>query len=154
MNDTTKQLTESEKQLRDTINSIALKLGDQYESFLCDHCRYELEDHESEELGEHLSNGEFYECPSCGQQDTSDHVLFRTLDGYSYLEDALDIEYIISSNGECLGGRILVAFGGPNIWVNTRTNTIEGYWWGDSYHKRFTDEIGVHAALVDLWECR
>jgi hypothetical protein len=32
---------------------------------------------------------------------------------FDYLTDALDIEYIVSSKGEYLGARVLVAFGGP-----------------------------------------
>ena len=38
---------------------------------------------------------------------------------FDYLQDALDIEYIVNGKGEYLGARVLVAFGGPNIWVNT-----------------------------------
>ena len=69
---------------------------------------------------------------------------------FDYLQDALDIEYIVSSKGEYLGARVLVAFGGPNIWVNTRTNTVEGHWWGDSAYASFTDNIGLDDALGEL----
>jgi hypothetical protein len=69
---------------------------------------------------------------------------------YDYLADALDIEYIVSSKGEYLGARVLVAFGGPNIWVNTRTHTVEGHWWGDSAYASFTDGIGLDEALNEL----
>lgn len=73
---------------------------------------------------------------------------------FDYLESALDIEYIVNSKGEYLGARVLVAFGGPNIWVNTRTHTVEGYWWGDSAFASFTDSIGLDDALSELWACR
>ena len=73
---------------------------------------------------------------------------------FDYLEDALDIEYIVNSKGEYLGARVLVAFGGPNIWVNTRTKTVEGHWWGDSAYTSFTDGIGLDDALGELWACR
>lgn len=69
---------------------------------------------------------------------------------YDYLADALDIEYIVSSKGEYLGARVLVAFGGPNIWVNIRTHTVEGHWWGDSAYAPFTDNIGLDDALREL----
>jgi len=72
---------------------------------------------------------------------------------YDYLEDVLDIEYTIGSNGVFLGGRILVAFGGPNIWVDTRYCLVEGYWWGDSFTHSFEDSLGLHEALEELWEC-
>ena len=73
---------------------------------------------------------------------------------FDYLEDALDIEYIVNSRGEYLGARVLVAFGGPNIWVNTRTQTVEGTWWSDRAEASFTDNIGLDDALAELWACR
>ncbi len=73
---------------------------------------------------------------------------------FDYLQDALDIEYIVASDRKTLlGARVLVAFGGPNIWVNTRTNTVEGHWWGDSASATFTDSIGLQEALEELFNC-
>jgi hypothetical protein len=75
-------------------------------------------------------------------------------DAYDWLNDALDIEYIIGSDRETvLGARILVAFGGPNIWVNTRTNEVEGHWWGDSARASFTDNLGIGDSIADLYHC-
>jgi len=77
-----------------------------------------------------------------------------TQTAFDYLQDALDIEYIVTSKKEYLGARVLVAFGGPNIWINTRTKQVEGYWWGDScimpYDK---DEMDIDGALQELLYC-
>lgn len=74
--------------------------------------------------------------------------------GYDYLSDVLDIEYIVDSKKEYLGARVLVAFGGPNIWINTRTQQVEGYWWGSSciwsYH---SDAMDIDSALSDIYNC-
>lgn len=83
----------------------------------------------------------------------------RNVDGeefgaFDYLQDALDIEYVVTSKGEYLGARVLVAFGGPNIWVDTRKGIVEGHWWGDSYTTTFEDNIGLDDALQELWACR
>jgi hypothetical protein len=76
------------------------------------------------------------------------------MDGLEYLSDALDIEYIVNGDREVLGARILVAFGGPNIWINTRTRQVEGYWWGDSCIMSYdNDEIGLDDAIQTLWSC-
>jgi hypothetical protein len=91
-------------------------------------------------IADMLSNG-------FGDEKNSDGEDFSAFD---YLTDALDIEYIVNSKGEYLGARVLVAFGGPNIWVNTRTNTVEGQWWGDSASASFTDNIGLNDALGEL----
>jgi len=75
------------------------------------------------------------------------------MSGFDYLSDVLDIQYIVSSSREYLGARVLVGFGGPNIWINTQTNTVEGYWWGDSAFAGFTDEMGIDDALNELYDC-
>jgi hypothetical protein len=74
-------------------------------------------------------------------------------DAFDWLSDVLDIEYTVSGKKEYLGARVLVAFGGPNIWVNTRTKTVEGYWWGDSASAPFEDNLGLDDALNELFNC-
>ena len=72
------------------------------------------------------------------------------ISGFDYLEDALDIEYTFNANGQYLGARILVAFGGPNIWVDTRHCTVEGHWWGESAKADFMDSIGLLDSCEEL----
>lgn len=77
------------------------------------------------------------------------------ISGFDYLQDALDIQYIVNGNGEYIAARILVAFGGPNIWINTQTKTVEGYWWGDSaFASYYDDAMNVDEACRELWVCR
>lgn len=73
---------------------------------------------------------------------------------FDYLQNVLDIEYIVNSKGEYLGARVLVAFGGPNIWVDTRRMMVEGHWWGESFSVSFSDGLGLNDALKELWNCR
>ncbi len=70
-----------------------------------------------------------------------------------YLSDVLDIQYIVSSSREYLGARVLVAFGGPNIWINTQSGIVEGYWWWDTAFASFNDEIDLDDFLSELWDC-
>ena len=71
-----------------------------------------------------------------------------------YLSDALDIEWVISSDKQTLlGARVLVAFGGPNIWINTKTGTVEGYWWNESAFASFEDNAELDDALECLFGC-
>jgi hypothetical protein len=75
--------------------------------------------------------------------------------GMDYLQDCLDIQYIVTGASEYLGARVLVAFGGPNIWINTQSELVEGYWWGDSAAARIDgDSLGLDEALSELWGCR
>jgi hypothetical protein len=76
-------------------------------------------------------------------------------EAYDYLSDALDFRWIVQNDLEFIGARVLVAFGGPNIWIDTTTQKVEGYWWGDyaeaSYHK---DPMGLNDAVEDLYRSR
>jgi|TARA_R100000501_G_C2625668_1_gene119159 hypothetical protein len=70
-----------------------------------------------------------------------------------YLTNVLDIEYYVSNRKKYLGARILVAFGGPNIWIDTRHLEVQGHWWGDNETVNFTDALGIHEYLAELYEC-
>ena len=86
--------------------------------------------------------------PECESVKGSDCI-----GGFDYLEDALDIQYIVRADGEYIGARVLVAFGGPNIWIDTARQMVDGYWWGDSYSTSYhSDPMDIDEALRDLWE--
>jgi len=69
------------------------------------------------------------------------------------LANTLDIEYTINSSKEYKGARVLVAFGGPNIWINTKTEEVEGYWWGMNakapYHN---DAMNLNECLEEYYD--
>lgn len=76
------------------------------------------------------------------------------ISGFDYLQDCLDIQYIVTGGSEYLGARVLVAFGGPNIWINTQSELVEANWWGDYAAARIDgDGLGLNDALRELWEC-
>lgn len=94
--------------------------------------------------------------PESGQNpDEDDYPDTQPMDALAYLEDALDIEWTVSNDGETLlGANICVATGGPAIWINTRTDTVEGYWWGTRATASYTDTMGLFDAMEELWRCR
>ena len=75
--------------------------------------------------------------------------------GFDYLEDVLDIQYIVSSEKKYLGARVLVAFGGPNIWINTQKQMIEGYWSSDSEFVYYSkDNLDLDSTLEEIYNCQ
>ena len=79
----------------------------------------------------------------------------ESIDALDWLEGALDIRYKINSNGDCIGGEVLVCFGGPTVWVDTEAMLIRGYWWGDTCLMHYHDDpMGLNDALIELGECR
>ena len=61
--------------------------------------------------------------------------------GYDYLSDVLDIEYIVSADKTYKAARILVAFGGPNAWINTQTHQLEVSWWSEPVYRELPREF-------------
>ena len=71
-------------------------------------------------------------------------------DVYEWMNDVYDIEWITFQDGTFKGARLLVAGGGPTIWVNVKTDEVEGYWAGDHCTEAFQDNIGLRAYLEEL----
>ena len=85
-----------------------------------------------------------------GNELNSDNEPYTAFD---YLAEALDIHWILNNDRTYRGARVLVAFGGPNIWIDTSKNIIEGYWWGDYAKCSFDDNIGLDDCLAELFNC-
>jgi hypothetical protein len=98
------------------------------------------------ECGADLGKSSF--CPECEASNPD------FLSGFDYIADVLDINWILDSNREFKGARLLVAFGGPNIWIDTAKQTVEGHWWGDSYTASYSrDEMDIEGACSELFGC-
>ena len=71
----------------------------------------------------------------------------------SWMDGVYDIEWITFQKGAYKAARLLVAGGGPNIWVNLQTNTVDGYWGCDEVNHGFVDNIGLDEYLEELHAC-
>lgn len=107
-----------------------------------DHCR-----RIADELSEY-TNGDVYICPECGEHftmpeevgdrfrcpschETNDTDDFEQCSIYDYFDDVLDIEYRCDRSKEYKSVQICVAWGGPGIYIDTASCSVELYWWGD-----------------------
>ena len=70
-----------------------------------------------------------------------------------WMEDVYDIRYIVDSEKKYLGAMLMVAGGGPTLWVNTWPNEVEGYWAGDKCTHAFRDEIGLDDYNEEMYNC-
>ena len=71
-----------------------------------------------------------------------------------FMEDVYSLEWITHQDHSYKAARLLVAGGGPNIWVNLMTNTVDGYWWTDKCSHGFMDNIGLDDYLSELHACK
>ena len=67
-----------------------------------------------------------------------------------FMKGVYDIEWITTQDHKYKAARLLVAGGGPSIWVNLQTKTVDGYWWGDTCKCPFVDNLGLDEYLEDL----
>lgn len=51
---------------------------------------------------------------------------------YDYFNDVYDIEYRIDGNGNYKSVQLMIAYGGPNIYVDTNDSYVKLYW-GSTY---------------------
>lgn len=76
--------------------------------------------------------------------------------GSEYLEDMLEIQYILSGrDGKLTGAKVLMlGNGGPEVWINTSSRRIEGYW-GDEVisHRYARDPMGIEETIFKMYHC-
>lgn len=73
------------------------------------------------------SVGDKFKCPCCGLVEDVNE--YNQLSIYDYFIDVYDIEYRIGSDRELRSVQIMVACGGPNIYIDTASRAVELYWW-------------------------
>lgn len=131
-------MSDTQAQLREHCAQIAKQIEtgefDRYCEF-CGHDEFDMDD------------GGRETCAKCKEEAAPQSAM-------DYLSDVLDIQYIVNGKREYLGARVLVAFGGPNIWVDTQKQLVEGHWWNDSAKVSYSnDGMGLDEALSELWGC-
>ena len=67
-----------------------------------------------------------------------------------FMEGVYSIEWITYQDHSYKAARLMVAGNGPNIWVNTQTGTVDGYWASDRCSWGFVDNIGLDEYLEEL----
>ena len=70
-----------------------------------------------------------------------------------WMEGVYDIRYLVRSDKSFLGSEILVAGGGPTIWVDTFDKVVKGYWGGDTVRVGFCDNLGLADYCEEMYGC-
>jgi len=71
----------------------------------------------------------------------------------AWMEGVYDIEWITYGDKTYKSARLMVAGGGPTVWVNLQRNVVQGYWWGDYCEHHFSDQIGLDEYLEEIYDC-
>ena len=68
-----------------------------------------------------------------------------------FMEGVYDIRYIVDREKRYYSAELMVAGGGPTIWVNLNTKEVEGYWGSDRVTVPFIDELGLDDYLEEMY---
>ena len=70
-----------------------------------------------------------------------------------WMEGVYDIRYLVDREKRYMGCELMVAGGGPTIWVNPWTKEVEGYWGSDKVVEPFIDNIGLDDYNEEMYGC-
>lgn len=129
----------------------------------CEHIAKEIEAY---------ADGNVYRCPECGEEirmpdDVGDkyrcphcHTVadvddYEQLSVWDFLSDVFDIEYRCSSGKEYRSVRIMVACGGPNIYIDTADALVKLYWWNEraEYPLSYEARDAIDEWAEEYWNC-
>jgi predicted RNA-binding Zn-ribbon protein involved in translation (DUF1610 family) len=100
---------------------------------------------------EAVANGSFYRCPECGEwiefkndqydgenatytcqecNATYEENELESISFYDYFTDQIiDVEFRVGSDRKYRSVKIMVAWGGPNIYIDTAAGAVQLFWW-------------------------
>ena len=70
-----------------------------------------------------------------------------------YMDHVYDIRYIVDREKRYYSAELLVAGGGPTIWVSLNDMEVQGYWGSDRVNEPFIDNIGLDDYLEEMYGC-
>ena len=70
---------------------------------------------------------------------------------HDWMEDVYDIRYIVDREKRYYSAELLVAGGGPTIWVSLNEMMVQGYWGGDKVEEPFTDNLGLDDYCEEMY---
>ena len=77
------------------------------------------------------------------------------VDLWEYLADGLSLDYRVDPDKSPTACRVWLVLGGPNIWVDTETDSIHGAWGSDREEVYISSELSD--AILEFmtldWDC-
>ena len=70
-----------------------------------------------------------------------------------WMEGVYDIRYIVDREKRYMGAELMVAGGGPTVWVNVYTKEVEGFWGFDKVIEPFIDNLGLDDYCEEMYGC-
>ena len=75
----------------------------------------------------------------------------RTETAHDWMEVVYDIRYIVDREKRYFSAELLVAGGGPTVWVSLNEMEVQGYWGGDRVNVPFSDNLGLDDYCEEMY---
>ena len=75
----------------------------------------------------------------------------RTETAHDWMEGVYDIRYIVDREKRYFSAELLVAGGGPTVWVSLNEMEVQGYWGGDRVNVPFSDNLGLDDYCEEMY---
>ena len=142
------------KENQDQVNYIAQTMEDILSGHIkrCPECEELLNMMEYEVEHEPDEGEETIKCLQCGHVDNWQEF---DADLYDYLADNYGISYTVNGNKEYQSVRLTIAYGGPNIFVDTSDRWVSLYWWSHEAHASISKEVSdeIDDIFEELYRC-
>ena len=81
----------------------------------------------------------------------ADSITSPDEDVHKWMEGTYDIRSLVDGQKRFLGAEILVAGGGPTIWVDTFREQVTGWWGTDKVQIYFQDNLGLNDYCEEIY---
>ena len=75
----------------------------------------------------------------------------RTETAHDWMEGMYDIRYLVDREKRFMAAEIMVAGGGPTIWVDLWDNEVKGYWGADRVTEHFIDTLDLNDYCEEMY---
>ena len=89
--------------------------------------------------------------PKISKDDGGEAIELQT--AHEWMQGVYDIRYIVDREKRYYSAELMVAGGGPTIWVNLNTKEVEGYWGSDRVNEPFIDNLDLDGYLEEMYGC-
>ena len=81
------------------------------------------------------------------------NMLFYPGDDEDPKYEAYSLQYTINGDGTYLGVKVMLAGGGPTVWLDTYQEEICGYWGSDKYTRIISDFEYIDEYWEEMYKC-
>ena len=74
-----------------------------------------------------------------GEKIAFENLEIATID--DYFDDFYDVDYVVGSDKKYKACRVLVAYGGPNIYIDTWDGQVQLEWWGEHAEAHIPNDL-------------